>query len=233
MILVGSALAGLFALYFIFVWIYRLTLHPLAKYPGSWQRAISNWPQAFSHFRGDGHVDLQRLHEKYGDVVRIAPDTLAFRSAKAVHDIYDRKANVIKTGFTDASLATNPHYHTQSLNDRQLHAKRRRLLANAFSEKALQNLEPFIIDRVQAFCNIMGEAKTVADPVPSEKDTNWSKARDISDWANNLTLDILGELCFGKTFGALEAGGHMAAEFLLSSSWTNHVVSSTRSFTFC
>ncbi len=217
MLLVASAVAGLFFVYCLIISIYRLIFHPLARHPGPWQRAVSHWQQALSAIQGDGHVDLLTLHETYGDVVRVAPDTLSCRSAKAVHDIYDRKANVIKTGWTDASLAVNPYYNTHTLNDTQIHAKRRRLLANAFSESALRGLEYFVIERVNAFCGIMGTPKdTSRDTTTSEKDS-WSKPRDMSDWANNLTIDILGELCFGKTFGALEAGGHMVAELRLSS----------------
>lgn len=216
MLLVTSALVGLFLLYYISISIHRLTFHALAKYPGPQQRAISHWPQALSAIRGNGHVVLQILHERYGDVVRIAPDTLSFRSANAVHDIYDRKANVVKAGWTDAALAGNASYNTHSLNDRQIHVKRRRLLANAFSESALRGLEHFVIDRVNAFCGIMGTSKDTSSIEISEKD-RWSKPGDMSDWANNLTIDILGELCFGKTFGALEAGGHMVADLLLSS----------------
>ena len=46
----------------------------------------------------------------------------------------------------------------------------------------------------------------------------------MSEWSNNLTLDVLGELCFGKTFGAIEAGSHMVAELLLTSSWLNQAL---------
>ena len=123
MLLVASTLAGLAITYYLLICIHRLTLHPLAKYPGPWQRAVSFWPQALSHIRGNAHVDIQQLHEKYGDVVRVAPDSLAFRSSKAVHEIYNRKANVIKTGWTDVSLAINPTISTHSLSDRPLHAK--------------------------------------------------------------------------------------------------------------
>ena len=223
MLLVASTLAGLAITYYLLICIHRLTFHPLAKYPGPWQRAVSFWPQALSHIRGNAHVDIQQLHEKYGDVVRVAPDSLAFRSSKAVHEIYNRKANVIKTGWTDVSLAINPTISTHSLSDRPLHAKRRRLLANAFSDSAIRNLEHFVIDRVNAFCQVMGTPKDMSDIKTSQKD-NWSKPRDMSEWSNNLTLDVLGELCFGKTFGAIEAGSHMVAELLLTSSWLNQAL---------
>ena len=223
MLLFVLALAGLFLLYYLLACIYRLTVHPLAKYPGPWRRAVSYFPQAASHASGDSHVHVQALHEEFGDLVRIAPDALSFRSANAVHAIYDRKANVVKTGWTDVSMAINPTYNTHALSNRQLHSKRRRLLANAFSDSALKNLEHFVIDRVNTFNELMGQPKDARDADTTEKD-NWSKPRDMSKWANNLTLDVLGELCFGKTFGALEAGTHMAAELLLATAWLSQAL---------
>ena len=46
--------------------IYRLTLHPLAKFPGPFFSKISEWsivPQARS---GDRHIESWKEHEKYG-----------------------------------------------------------------------------------------------------------------------------------------------------------------------
>lgn len=36
------------------------------------------------------HRDLLSIHEKYGPVVRIAPDELSFVNAQAIQDIYAR-----------------------------------------------------------------------------------------------------------------------------------------------
>lgn len=138
-----------------------------------------------------------------------------------MRDIYaDRKANLIKTGWTDAALAVNPNANTHAMNDRELHARRRRLLQFAFSENALKGLEHFILDRVSAFCEYMGEPKSNS----THKD-EWSKQQDVAKWSNNLTLDVLGELCFGKSFEAMEAGGSMVSELLISATKINASVS--------
>lgn len=220
MITIISALLGAALLYAFLLSFYRLTLHPLAKYPGPKLNAVSEWPQAIFNIRGRAHIAQYQLHEKYGDVVRVAPNVLLFRTVKAAHDIYDRKANVIKAGWTDVALKINPSVSTHNLTDRQIHAKRRRMLANAFSDSALRNQEHLIIDRIQSFCEIMSEPNNAN----SEK-KGWGQPRDMSTWANNLTLDVLGELCFGKTFGALEAGSHMIGELLVTSSAMNQAVS--------
>lgn len=158
------------------------------------------------------HIDLHLAHEKYGDIVRFGPDRLSFRSAEGVHDIYgDRKVNVMKGGgFTDAAEAINRPVNTHSISDRSLHAKRRRLLANAFSEGALRNLEPFVIGTIREWIN------TIAQLQDSPADSKgWSVPRNMGVWSSNLTLDVLGELCFGKSFGAIKNGSHWASELLL------------------
>src|SRR3954447_16242868 len=96
--------------------LYRLYFHPLAKYPGPFWAKLTQWPEAQSSWRGRRHLDLHAMHEKYGklglntsveksldadhwkgDIVRFAPNSLAFRTPGAIQDIYtDRKANVIK-----------------------------------------------------------------------------------------------------------------------------------------
>jgi cytochrome P450 len=215
-----TVLLGAAFLYYVGLSIYRITFHPLAKYPGPLLNAISWWPQAIFNIQGKAHLKQYQLHQKYGNVVRVAPNVLLFGTASAAHEIYDRKANVIKTGWTDVSLEINPSKSTHVMNDRVAHAKRRRMLANCFSESALRSQEYLIIDRIKAWCGVMAESTST-----KAENKGWGQARDMSLWANNLTLDVLGELCFGKTFGAIEAGTHMAGELLLSSASMNTAVS--------
>ena len=51
---------------------YRLSsFHPLAKYPGPLLAKTSKWWAAYLSGTGDQHRGLKRLHDRYGDVVRI------------------------------------------------------------------------------------------------------------------------------------------------------------------
>jgi len=146
---------------------------------------------------------------KTGDVVRISPNALSFRKAEALHDIYgDRKANVIKTGWTGAALAINPGYTTHNMSDRALHTARRRLLSQAFSENALKSLETFVVEQVRVWCDHLGELK-------SEK-SDWSEKKNMGLWSTLLTVDVLGELCFGANFGAMMNGGHLIIRLLMA-----------------
>lgn len=46
--------------------IYRLTLHPLAKYPGPFLAKITSWYPTYFAVTGSMHLDIQRCHDKYG-----------------------------------------------------------------------------------------------------------------------------------------------------------------------
>lgn len=95
--------------------------------------------------------------------------------------------------------------------DFEIHGRKRRVLNHAFSDKALRSAEPFIIHNIDRWCEI------IAEEVP---DAGWSSSLDMTDWVNYLIFDILGDLCFGKSFDMKEREGnmkyvpHLLAEFL-------------------
>ncbi|KAK5050762.1 hypothetical protein LTR84_003321 [Exophiala bonariae] len=207
-------------LYIIGVALYRLYFHPLAKYPGPFWAKLTQWPEAQSSWRGRRHLDLHAMHEKYGDVVRLAPNSLAFRTPGAIHDIYtDRNANVIKTGWTETARKLNPYPSSQVISDRKLHAARRKLLNQAFSVSAINSMEQYVLKTIRTWCEYLQEPPAVeAAPNKGDKATGgWSRERDIAVWSNLLTLDVLGELCFGASFGAMKAGRTYIADLVLGS----------------
>ncbi|KIV78195.1 hypothetical protein PV11_09935 [Exophiala sideris] len=208
----SPALAAAVVVCITTVAIYRLFFHPLAKYPGPTLAKLSQWPEARSAWQGRRHLDLYLLHEKYGDVVRFSPDKLSFRTVGALQDIYtDRRANVIKTGWTATGLRINPGITTHSLSDRELHAKRRRLLNNAFSDSALRNLEPYLLEAVREWCDHLSE------PRDDDGSSGWSEERDMSTWSTLFIVDVFGDLCFGAKFGAMKKGSSYILELLMSS----------------
>lgn len=52
--------------------IYRLSsFHPLAKYPGPFLHRISKLRIVHTYSQGGLHKHFQKLHQQYGDVVRV------------------------------------------------------------------------------------------------------------------------------------------------------------------
>lgn len=63
--------------------VYNVFFHPLRQYPGPWHRGASRLPYTISIFRGDVTFRVKALHDKYGKVVRITPDTLSYTDSQA------------------------------------------------------------------------------------------------------------------------------------------------------
>lgn len=94
--------------------------------------------------RGTLTYQLQRIHAKYGDMVRVAPDEVSFTDAAAWHDIHGHRGG--HREFEKNPLFQAPPGKAYSIinapyNDHRLI---RRLLSHAFSETALREQEPVL-----------------------------------------------------------------------------------------
>ncbi|TGO58364.1 hypothetical protein BOTNAR_0182g00020 [Botryotinia narcissicola] len=61
---------------------YNVTFHPLAKIPGPRLREI---------WTGDGVANVKKLHDLYGNTVRISPTTVSFNNSEAWQEIYGQR----------------------------------------------------------------------------------------------------------------------------------------------
>ena len=68
--------------------IYNVYFHPLRSYPGPLLAKVTPLRQAFYFLRGREAFECLKLHETYGDVVRIAPNTLSFIQEDSWRTIY-------------------------------------------------------------------------------------------------------------------------------------------------
>lgn len=192
--ILAAYFAGLVVTYFILLSIYRITLHPLAKYPGPFLYKISNWPLIFRCIGGNRHIHHLLEHEKYGSIVRIGPNTLSFNTETALNTIYGpQKTNVRKSEWYRTIDAGSGAFSTATEIDKRRHAVRRRFIAHCFSANALSSAKPFIISNVKEFCDL----------VNPKTGSGWSE-KDMSAWCTWLGFDIMGDLAFGKEFNCLE-----------------------------
>jgi hypothetical protein len=68
--------------------IYRRYFHPLSKFPGPFWASITRWWMVSEIFSGEHEKHINALHEKYGPIVRIAPNEVAIADPHAVKVIY-------------------------------------------------------------------------------------------------------------------------------------------------
>ncbi|MCJ1261146.1 hypothetical protein MMC22_001010 [Lobaria immixta] len=58
----------LIALYIIVISVYRLTFHPLAKYPGPWLSKVTDAPGAYHVGQGRLHIETEKAHRQLGTI---------------------------------------------------------------------------------------------------------------------------------------------------------------------
>jgi len=70
----------------------------LNKYPGPFLASLTDWWRFYDVYKQRPEVTHRRLHAKYGDVVRLGPNTLSFSNPKALKTIYGLNKGFIKVG---------------------------------------------------------------------------------------------------------------------------------------
>jgi hypothetical protein len=196
-----------------FVWgiVYNLYFHPLRKFPGPLLARASNISFSYWFHGGRQPYKILDLHLKYGPVVRIAPNDLAFNSAQSWKDIHGFRQGhktFIKGVFYEGGVfASHGVSSIDSERDPQRHANMRRLLAHAFSLTSLTEQEELIRGSIDRFIDVF-----------NTKAIEKGEAFDMNKGYESMTFDIIGDLAFGEPFGALETDTpHPWIESLLGS----------------
>jgi cytochrome P450 len=179
-------------------YIYNVYLHPLAKFPGPFLWRASRLPYMRAVWGKHFPYEVQKLHEQYGDVVRVAPNELSFRDPAAWDDIYSNTSGANSEAFKKSEIwHGNPDGGPTSVFntiDFKEHARIRRFMDPAFSERAVLQQEPIIQDYVSLCIKKLHERASAKG----------STTVNIVDWFNFTLFDIIGDLSFGESFGCLE-----------------------------
>lgn len=77
-------------LFLIGVCIYNLWFHPYAAYPGPFWARVSPFHALWHAYHGDLHIDTLLCHQKYGPVVRYAPNRLIFNTTTGLKGMYQQ-----------------------------------------------------------------------------------------------------------------------------------------------
>ena len=224
-VLLGLPFVGI-VLYVFGLAVYRIHFHPLAKYPGPLLAKFTDLHSTYHAWKGDRHLEFWRCHEKYGPIVRFGPNSVSFNSNTALKEIYGFKANVRKAKFYEAFWASKDAASTHSSIDKSIHARKRRVLSQAFSDSAMKSMENHILAHIRQFCaNLTGSSQS--QTIPNHEQKGYGAPINVSDQANYLTFDIMGDLCFGKAFGMLESPENRFAIDMIGSAAHRHLICGT------
>lgn len=162
--------------------LYRLYFHPLSYYPGPLLARLTPFPDLYHAYRGDKHIHFLHLHATYGPLVCFSPNSLAINDPAALKAIYGHGANVQKSpGFYHGFRAHPAAIGTLLATEKVHHARKRRIMGQAFSEQAMRDLEKHVLENVRVFERGIGEVvggcgsggKEWSEGIDMGKRNNW------------------------------------------------------------
>ncbi|RMZ91937.1 hypothetical protein DV736_g808, partial [Chaetothyriales sp. CBS 134916] len=171
--------------------IYRIWFHPLKSYPGPFLSKITMWHHVLSTIsKTDNYQRLHKLHEEYGDYVRVGPNLLSIADPDIVEIAHGSKTRFRKSEWYDMS---HPLTSLQQMRDHQMHDKRRRgWWEKAFVMKSIRGYEPTVLK--------------YADLLIQRLKDHAGQVVDSTEWINFFAFDVMGQLSFGKSFENLQNG---------------------------
>ncbi|XP_014554537.1 hypothetical protein COCVIDRAFT_39630 [Bipolaris victoriae FI3] len=142
-----------------------------------------------------------KLHEQYGDFVRIGPRTVLCSSNEAAKKIYALNGGFVKSDFyiVQQTLAKGVPLKTLfTSTDEAFHSRLRRSVSNAYAMTSLVQFEPFVDSTTveflkqltQRYANKGGEFGVV----------------DFGAWLQYYAFDVICELTYSKRMGFVDRG---------------------------
>ncbi|KNG90625.1 cytochrome P450 monooxygenase [Aspergillus nomiae NRRL 13137] len=161
-------------------------------YPGPKLTAITR--VLYCHHLVSGRLVyyLHQAHEKYGAVVRVAPNEVLFTSSQAWSDIYGSQQGEPEMS-KDTPLYRNfrgPQTIAEAGHD--LHRRYRRLLSKGFSGAALREQEHIVQQKIDVLMTQL-HAEVANGGTP-----------EMTSWFKFFTFDLIVQLTFGESSKCLE-----------------------------
>ncbi|KAH7230341.1 hypothetical protein MRS44_011974 [Fusarium solani] len=175
--------------------VYQRFFSHLASVPGPFWASVSRFWLARKFFAGDWDKTLRKLHQRYGPLVRIAPDEVSVGDPEAIKTIYTSKGSWQKTDFY-TNFAPHPHPSPNgdifTLRNVKQHGRRRRQVNALYSMTSVAQAEPWI----DTCINLLFEGLDVA--------VKNNETIDFAEYMQMYTFDVIGELFYGQPFGFLK-----------------------------
>jgi cytochrome P450 len=179
--------------------IYRVYFHPLSKFPGPRYSAFTRLPHLLAITKGVLPSYVARLHEEYGDVVRISPDELSFIDPSAWKDIYghgskEGKGSAPPKNWVRYGKTVNGASSLIVTQGNAEHARARKIFTPAFSDRALTQQAPLFTKYADQLVSLLKEG------------AKQGVKFDMVRMYNFTTFDVMGDLTFGEPLHMLDSG---------------------------
>ncbi|KAM3532651.1 hypothetical protein NHJ13051_000114 [Beauveria bassiana] len=169
--------------------VYRALFHALCRYPGPFMARLSNFYLLFLSKRLQLYRELQQLHERYGDIVRLGPSTLSVTKLEAVQAIYGPKSKCRKGPWYEHS---KPMMTLHTTRDPVAHAQQRRTWERGLSSAGIRNYRDFIAQTTQSLVKRI--------------EASQGQVFDAAQWFKFFSFEVMGWMAFGQAFDLLATG---------------------------
>ncbi|KAI1122577.1 trichodiene oxygenase [Nemania abortiva] len=183
--------SAVLVLYLAGIIFYRLTLHPLARFPGPKLAAITRWYEAYYDIVLDGQYTLKlaNLHKKYGPIIRISPYEIHVSDPSFLNTLYNHDVMKKYAWSYDAHTAQGATAFTV---DHHLHRARRQPLSNVFSKAKVAARQDMIKAYVDKLCGRIYEYAGASTPF------------DLGAASLAFTQDVANDFIMGRNYGSLD-----------------------------
>ncbi|KAF7952978.1 hypothetical protein EAE96_006200 [Botrytis aclada] len=172
--------------------ILREYFSPLSSIPNAgvgapYSRLLWAFP---TEFRGRITLDLPKLHEKLGPLVRIGPNEVSFYSMEMYDAVHKVNSRFKKDPRVYGEFVQGGSPALFSITDPVEHSKRRRLMGQLFNRSQMHKLEGLMLYHIDNFVQTVASSKDEVNLLPV---------------CRALEADIMSDFSFGHTIGALDA----------------------------
>ncbi|KAF5329713.1 hypothetical protein D9619_009153 [Psilocybe cf. subviscida] len=173
--------------------LYRLSpFHPLSNVPGPLINKITRLPLAYQSYLGKNHKYYKRLHDKYGRVVRTAPNEISVNDSYYVPDVLGN-SGLPKGPIWEARRLTpaknrNDDNYLIGVRSLQRHAQLRKPWNRAFGAGPMKDYEAIMLRRAEQLVEHLQDACSANTVV------------DIARWVNFFAFDVMGDMILGAGF---------------------------------
>ncbi|UPX12095.1 uncharacterized protein EKO05_0002667 [Ascochyta rabiei] len=174
---------------------------PLKKIPGPFLAKFSNIWRFYNHY-SQTHIETQKeLHERYGDVVRLGPNTVSVTDASLLKTIYSTRGTFLKSDYYSVNDALQNGHLIQNLfstRSNEFHAKGIKPVQKLYSLQSALQLEPLMDEDLRVFGAELERRFMTGD--------HRGRTCDIADWISYFAWDFLGDMTWSKRMGFMEQG---------------------------
>ncbi|KFY41502.1 hypothetical protein V494_02966 [Pseudogymnoascus sp. VKM F-4513 (FW-928)] len=165
----------------------------LCQLPGPFLARFTRLWKVYINLKGDSHLTYQKLHDKYGPIIRTGPNSVSIGDAAMIPEIYLQGSLYQKSSYISAFTFTIDGVTVENIftsRDAAQHKLMRASVASKYSLSSMLQLEPLFDECIPLFIAHM--------------DKRAGTAIDFGEWLSWFSFDLTGLLSFQELFGFMD-----------------------------